>query len=160
MLLLAFGQPEFDFGMAPLGEIDAERDEREPLLLRLAEEPIDLLAVEEQFPSTEGFVIHDVTVAVGTDVAVVEKDLAALHAGVTILKVYAPVTKGFDLRTLEHDARLELLFNEIVVVGLAVGSDSFFVLFFSLLHHQAASLRESQSCQVLTRIIHTCIMWA
>ena len=85
MLLLAFGQPEFDLGKAPLGEIDAERDEREPLLLRLAEEPIDLLAVEEQFPSTERLVIHDVAVAVGTDVAVVEKDLAALHAGVTIL---------------------------------------------------------------------------
>jgi hypothetical protein len=30
-------------------------------------------------------VIHDVAVAVGTDVAVVEKDLVALHAGVTIL---------------------------------------------------------------------------
>jgi hypothetical protein len=85
MLLLAFGQPEFDLGMAPLGEIDAERDEREPLLLRLAEELIDLLAVEEQFPSTERLVIHDVAVAVGADVAVMEKDLTALHAGVTIL---------------------------------------------------------------------------
>ena len=85
MLLLAFSQPEFDLGKAPLGEIDAEWDEREPLLLRLAEELIDLLAVEEQFPSTERFVIHDVAVAVGADVAVVEKDLAVLHAGVTIL---------------------------------------------------------------------------
>ena len=47
MQLLAFGQPEFDLGKAPLGEIDAERDEREPLLLRLAKELIDLLAVEE-----------------------------------------------------------------------------------------------------------------
>ena len=85
MLLLAFGQPEFDLGKATLGEIDAERDEREPLLLRLAEELIDLLAVEEQFPSTERLVIHDVAVAVGIDVAVVKKDLTALHAGVTIL---------------------------------------------------------------------------
>ena len=85
MLLLAFGQPEFDLGKAPLGEIDAERDERETLLLRLAEELIDLLAVEEQFPSAERFVIHDVAVAVGTDVAVVEKDLTGFHAGVTIL---------------------------------------------------------------------------
>src|SRR6266850_1934477 len=148
MLLLAFGQPEFDLGKAPLREIDAERDEREPLLLRLAEELIDLLAVEEQFPSTERLVIHDVAVAVGTDVAVVEKDLAVLHAGVTILQVHTPLSQGFDLRTLEYDARLELLFNEIIVVGLAVGSDGFFVLLFSLLHHQAASPRESQSRQV------------
>ena len=85
MLLLAFGQPEFYLGKAPLGEIDAERDEREPLLFRLAEELIDLLAVEEQFPRTERLVIHDVAVAVGADVAVVEKDLTFPHAGVTIL---------------------------------------------------------------------------
>ena len=85
MLFLAFGHPQFDLGQAPRGEIDAERDEREPLLLRLAEELIDLLAVEKQFPSTERLVIHDVAVAVGTDVAVVEKDLTTLHAGVTIL---------------------------------------------------------------------------
>ena len=85
MQLLAFGQPEFDLGKAPLGEVDAERDEREPLLLRLAKELIDLLAVEKQLPSAERLVIHDVAVAVRTDVAVVEKDLSALHAGVTIL---------------------------------------------------------------------------
>ena len=85
MLLLAFGEPKFDLGKASLGEIDAERDEREPLLLRPTEELIDLLAVEEQFPSTERLMIHDVAVAVGTDVAVVEKDLTVPHAGVTVL---------------------------------------------------------------------------
>src|SRR4051812_41468645 len=60
MLFFAFGQPEFNFGKAPLGKIDAERDEREPLLLRLAEEFIDLLAVKKQLPSTERLVIHDI----------------------------------------------------------------------------------------------------
>ena len=85
MLLLAFGQPEFNLGKAPVGKIDAERDKREPLLLRLGEKLIDLFAMEEQLPGTERLVIHDVAVAVWTDVAVVEKDLAALHAGVTIL---------------------------------------------------------------------------
>ena len=153
MLLLAFGQPEFDLGKAPLGKIDTEWDEREPLLFRLAEKLIDLLAVKEQFPGTEGLVIHDVAVAVGADVAVVEKDLAVLHAGVTILQVHAPLSQGFDLRTLEHDARLEFLFNEIVVVGLAVRDHGFFETVF-LFPHQAASPRESQSRQVLTRIIH------
>jgi hypothetical protein len=149
MQLFTFGQPEFDLGKAPLGEIDAEGDERESLLLRLAKELIDLLAVEEQFPSTERLVIHDVAVAIGTDVAVVEKDLTALHAGVAILQVHAPLSQGFDLRTLEHDARLELLFNEVVVVGLAIRSDGFFALLFLLLHHWSASPRESQSRQAL-----------
>ncbi len=137
MLLLAFGQPEFDLSYAPLGEIDAERDEREPLLFRLAEELIDLLAVEEQFSRTERLVIHDVAVAVGTDVAVVEKDLVALHAGVTILQVYAPLSQGFDLRTLEHNARLELLINEIVMVGLAI-RDHRFCEAVLLFPHQAS----------------------
>lgn len=37
MLLLTFRQPKLNFGKTPLGEIDAERDEREPLLLGLPE---------------------------------------------------------------------------------------------------------------------------
>ena len=85
MLLLAFGQSKFNLREAPLGEIDAERDEREPLLLRLAEKLIDLLTVEEQFSGAERLVVHDVAVAIGTDVAVVEKDLSVPHASVTIL---------------------------------------------------------------------------
>jgi hypothetical protein len=105
--------------------------------LRLAEELIDLLAVEKQFPSTERLVIHDVAVAVGTDVAVVEKDLGALHAGVTILKVHTPFSQGFDLRTPEHDARFELLFDEIVVVGLAIRDHRFFEALL-LFPHQAS----------------------
>jgi len=144
MLFLAFGQPEFDLGKAPLGEIDAERDECETLLLRLAEELIDFLAVEEQFPSTERLVIHDVAVAVGSDVAVVEEDLSALHTGITILEVHAPFSDGFDLGPLEHDPRLELFFNEIVVVGLAIRHDRFFALIFLSLHDWPASPPKSQ----------------
>ena len=85
MLLLAFGQPEFDLGKASPGEIDTERNECESLLLRLAEELIDFFSVEEQFPSAKRFVIHEVAMAVGTDMAMVEKGFAALYAGITIL---------------------------------------------------------------------------
>ena len=123
MLLLALGQPEFDLGKAPLGEIDAERDKREPLLLSLAQELIDLLTVEKQFSSTERFVIHDIAVAVWTDVAVVKKCLATFHAGVTVLEVHAALSNGFDLSPLEHDSSLELFFDEIVVIGLAIRDD-------------------------------------
>ena len=137
MLLLAFGQPKFNLRKTPLGEIDPERDERETLLLRLAKEFIDLLAVEEQFPGTEGLVIHDVAVAVGTDVTVVEKDLTLPHAGVTILQVHAPISQGLDLRALEHDASFELLFYEIVVVSLAICDYRFFETVF-LFPHQAS----------------------
>ena len=85
MLLFAFGQPKLNLRKAPLGEIDAERDEGESLLLRLAEKLVDFLAVEEQFSGAERLVVHDVAVAIGTDVAVVEKDLSVPHASVTIL---------------------------------------------------------------------------
>jgi hypothetical protein len=85
VLLLAFGQPEFDLDKAPLGEIDAEGDECESLLLRLAEKLIDLLTVEEQFTGAEGFVIHEIAVTVRADMAMVKKDLSALHTGVTVL---------------------------------------------------------------------------
>ena len=85
MLLLAFSQSKFNLREASLGEIDAEGDERESLLLRLAEKLINLLTVEEQFSGAERLVVHDVAVAIGTDVAVVEKDLSVPHASVTIL---------------------------------------------------------------------------
>ena len=134
MLLLAFGQPEFNLRKTSFGEINAERNEREPLLLRLAEEFIDLLAMEEQFPRTERLMIHDVAVAIGTDVAMVKKRLAALYAGVTVLEIHPSLSKGFHLRTLEHNACLELLLNEIVVVGLAICGYCLFEAIFLFPH--------------------------
>ncbi len=152
MLLLALGQPEFNLGKAPLGEIDAERDDRQPLLLRLAKEFIDLLAMEKQLSGAERLMIHDVAMTVRADVAVVEKNLTLPHAGVAILQVHAPISQGLDLRALEHDARLELLFYEIVVVGLAVCDYRFFetVLLFP---HQVSAFR-SQHPAVLRFTFH------
>jgi hypothetical protein len=148
MLLLALGQPDFDLGKAPFGEIDAERDDRQPLLLGLNQELIDLLAMEQEFPSTERLMIRKVAVAIRTDVAMVEKDLSLSHTGITVLQVHAPISQGLDLRALEHDARFELFLYEIVVVGFAVGGDGFFTFLFLLLHHWAASPRKSQRLQV------------
>ena len=150
--LFPFGQPEFDLRKASFGEIDTEGDERQSLLLRLAEKLIDLLAVEEQLPGAEGFVIHDVAVAVGTDVAMVEKDLPFSHAGVTVLQIHTPISQGLDLRTLEHDTRLELLFYEIVVVGLAISDDGFFETVF-LFPHQVSAFH-SQHPAILRFTFH------
>src|SRR5262245_2102638 len=82
--------------------------------------------MKEQFPWSKGVVIRDVAVAVGTDMAMVEESLGTFHTGVTILEVHAPLSDGLDLGPLKHDARLELLLNEVVVVGLAIRSDRFF----------------------------------
>ena len=120
MLFLAFGQPEFDFGMAPLGEIDAERDERETLLLRLAKELIDLLAVEEEFSSTERLVIHDVAVAVRTDVTIEQPDFSVLHKTVAVLEVDLPFANRLDLGTLQHHAGFKGFEYVVVMVGLSI----------------------------------------
>ena len=141
MLLLALGQPDFNLGEAPFGEINAERDDRQPLLLGLNQKLIDLLAMEQEFPSTERLMIRKVAVAVGADVAVVEKDLSLSHAGITVLQVHAPISQGLDLRALEHDARLELLFNEIVVVGFAIRDHRFFETVF-LFPHQTSDFHD------------------
>ena len=135
MLFFPFGQPEFDLGETTFGEIDAEGDERQPLLLRPAKELIDLLPVEEQFPGTERFVIHDIAMAVWTDVAMVEKHLAVPHAGIAIHQVHTPLSQRLDLRTMEHDPSLELIFDEIVVVGLAVRGHGFFETVLLFPHH-------------------------
>ena len=84
MLLFAFRQPDFDFGQTTIGEIDAERDNRQPLLLRLCEELVDLFAMEQEFPGAKRFMIRKVAVAIRTDVAMVEKDLSFFHTGITI----------------------------------------------------------------------------
>src|SRR5512146_3426425 len=71
--LLAFGESQLDLGMTALGEIDAEGDEGEALLLGLAEQLVDLFLMQQQLADPERVVVHDVAVAVGTDMAVVEK---------------------------------------------------------------------------------------
>jgi len=144
MLLLSFGQADFDLGEAPLGEINAERDERKSLLLRFAKELVDLLAVEEQLPGAERFVIRNVAVAVGTDMAMMEKNLVALHTGITVLQVHPPFAQRFNLRALKHDARLELLFNKIVMVRLPIRDHRLFktVLLFP---HEASDFHDSEA---------------
>ncbi len=157
MLLLALGQPDFDLGKAPFGEIDAERDDRQPLLLGLNQELIDLLAMEQEFPSTERLMIRKVAVAIRTDVAMVEKDLSLSHAGITVLQVHAPISQGLDLRALEHDARLELLFNEIVVVGFAIRDHRFFEAIF-LFPHQASDSHGQRRGAVKLHLKHSTVL--
>lgn len=91
--------------------------------------------MKKQLPRSEGFVIHHVAVAVGTDVAVVEEGLSALHSGIAVLQIHMPFSDGLDLGPLEHNPRLEFFFNEIVVVGLTIRHDRFFTFLFLLLRH-------------------------
>jgi hypothetical protein len=135
VLLLALGQPKFDFSLTALGEIDAERNECEALLLCLAEQLVDFFLMQEQLAHPDRVMIHDVAVTVRTDVAVMEKDLALFYARVTILQIHPTITKGLHLRAFEDDTGFKLLLNKIVVVGFPVGGHDL-ILLFRLFRHE------------------------
>ena len=115
-------------------EIDAEGNEREALLLRLADKLGDLFLMEEQFACPEGLVVHDVPVAVGIDVAVVQEHLSVVHAGIAVPQIHEAVTEGFDLRSAQKNPGFEPVLDVIVVERLPVGSDDFLAFIFVLRH--------------------------
>ena len=89
-------------------------------MLGLTEEFVNLLLVEQELPDPHGVLVHDVPVAVRADMAMVQKDLAVLHAGIAILKIDASLPKRFDLRSLQNDPGFQLLLDEIIVERLPV----------------------------------------
>src|SRR4051794_16565287 len=71
--LLALGERERDLDPTIL-EIHPGRDDRHPLLGRLANQLPDLLPVKEQLATSQRFVVAGATVAVRADVDVVDPD--------------------------------------------------------------------------------------
>lgn len=128
---LALRQSQFDFGESALGEIDPEGNEGQAFLLGLAEQLVDFLPVQEQFPHPDRIMVHDIAVAVGTDVTVVEEDFPVFHARVTVLEIDLAFPQRLDLRALQLDTGLEALFDEIVMEGLPVGRHGPFCLSLS-----------------------------
>ena len=61
--LFAFGQAKLHLGISTLGEINAQGDQRETLLLCLAKQLVDLRLMEKQSAHPRRIVIHDVAVA-------------------------------------------------------------------------------------------------
>ena len=121
ILLLALREPDLNLGMAALGEIDAEWNERQPLLLGPADQLVDFLPMQQQLSGPRRIMVHDVAVAVGADMALVQKDFVLMDGGVAVLQIHATFSKGFHFRPLEYDAGFKFLFDEIIVVGLPIG---------------------------------------
>ena len=70
-------EPELDLGQS-VREVHAERDQREPLLGRRADQALDLLAVEQQLAGADRLppgLVH--RLLVGRDVHALEPDLVA-----------------------------------------------------------------------------------
>jgi hypothetical protein len=127
---LPLGQAELDLGMTAWGKIDAQGNQGQALLLGLAEQFIDLLLVQQQLTHTNRIMVHDVAVTIGTDVAMVQKHLSALHGCVAILQIGPSVAQRFHFGPLQDDPGFEFFLDEILVIRFAVRNDDFLALFF------------------------------
>src|SRR6185312_14048276 len=108
VLLLALGQRHLQLGQAAVVPEQLRRDDRATLALHRADQPVDLLALEEQLPVAPGLVVEvRAGLGVGRDVGVDQHDLVALHGRIALSDVGAAVAQGFPLRAGERQARLE-----------------------------------------------------
>ena len=121
--LLAAGEPELDLGPALLVDVEPQRDDRLALGLRLAQQLVDLGAVEEELAGPLGLVVVAVAAFERRDVGADEPRLAALDPGVGVGQVGLAGSERLDLRPGQDDARLERLVDREVVAGSSVERD-------------------------------------
>jgi hypothetical protein len=121
--LLAPGEPQLELGPAFAGEIEAQRDDRQALRLRLAEQLVDLGAVQEQLPLALGLVVVPVGLLERSDVGADQPGLVALDARVGIRQVDLAGADGLDLGAGQDDTGLERVLDREFVPCPAVQGD-------------------------------------
>src|SRR5207245_2403682 len=134
-LPLAAGEADLHLGMVAR-EVDAQRDKCVSLLLDLADQARDLLAVEQELARPHRIVVHDVALCIRRDVDVLQPCLAVVDPDKAVAEVGASVSYRLHLGSRQHHARLVLLVDEVVVVCAAVDRD--IPLFIVLLRHRPA----------------------
>ena len=128
--LLAFCEADQHLGLAA-HEIDLERDEREALLRHFPGELADLFLMQQKLSRAERVVVRQIALGIVADVPVQQEHLLVLHNGVAVGQVCKPQAQGFHFRAQKRDPRFNGLFDEVVVVRLAVRSNCGIVFFFS-----------------------------
>ncbi|HEX5014065.1 MAG TPA: hypothetical protein VFV72_07865 [Candidatus Limnocylindrales bacterium] len=123
MGLLAAREPELDLRPALAGEIEAERDERQALRLRPAQELVDLRASEEQFPDPLRLVVVAIALLERRDMGTDQPRLVALDARVGVGEVDLAGADGLDLGTGQDEAGLERLLDRELVPRPAIERD-------------------------------------
>jgi len=126
---------DFDLGLA-FCEVDLQRHEGEPSFPGFGVDLADLLLMQEELPGPKRFMVVAVAVRIGTDVHLVEKDLALLDGGVAVLEVRPALTEGLDFRTDKDHPGLVGILYEKVAPGLLVLADDLLggVLFYLFCH--------------------------
>src|ERR1700687_982726 len=120
-LLFALRQREFDFDLAIL-EIHARGNQRESLLLGLANQLANFFFVKQKFAGTKGGMIGVVAVLIGADMAVEEPEFTILDQPVGVFEIGFAGSNGLHLGSGENNSGLEFFEQEIVVTRVPVYS--------------------------------------
>src|SRR5205085_10575465 len=120
--LLAARQRDLDLCVAPL-EVHAGGHEREPFLLSLADQALDLAAVQQELSRPLRLVVLARGRGIWRDVHVLQPHLAVVHGGVGVLELDLAVPQRLDLRSLQLHPALPLLEQVVAERRLPVGSD-------------------------------------
>src|SRR3954468_18273118 len=120
--LLAAGERERGLDLAVL-EVQVERDERQPALLGLADELVDLGAVHEHLALAAGGVVGPGALGVLGDVHVLQPHLAAVDGGEAVDQRRTTGTQALHLGAGEHQTHLVGVQDRVVVPRLLVLGD-------------------------------------
>src|SRR5215217_4379881 len=126
--LLALGQRERGLDLAVF-EVQVERDEREPALLGLADELLDLGAVHEHLALATRSVVGPRALRVLGDVHMLQPHLAAVDGGEPVDQRGTAGPQALHLRAGEHQAHLVGVEDRVVVPRLLVLGDELAPLF-------------------------------
>src|SRR5664280_2319326 len=124
--LLAAPEPDLQLRVPPAVDEEPERDDRQALRLGLAQQFVDLVAMEEQLPGALRLVVEAVAPGERRDVGADKPGLAALDPRVGLLETDVARPDRLDLRSGQDQAGLERVLDGVVVAGLAVEGDGRF----------------------------------
>src|SRR6202008_2392894 len=122
VLLLPLGESDGPFHSAVL-EVHAHRDEGHAALDGLANQLLNLVAVEQQLSPAQRLVVRVPAVGVRADVDVVQKHFPIVDPREAVAEVDAAFANRLDLGAEQRNARLERLEKVVVVMRFAVLGD-------------------------------------
>src|SRR5450759_211859 len=121
--LLAARQPQLHLRPAAR-EVDRQGHDRQALGLGLAQELVDLAAMQQQLPGALGLVVEaDIRRPPRGDVQADDPGLVTLDARVGIREAHLVIADALDLGAAQHDACLEGVLDAVVVMGSSVPGD-------------------------------------
>src|SRR5271166_4696809 len=123
MMLFTLAEAELCLDHAAL-EIQAQRHERQTLLLQRAQHAPQLARVQKQLAIAARLVLREERpLAVRRDVDVDKPGLACFHADVSVGEREDVDAQALDLGAGEHETRLQALADEVFVEGPAIARD-------------------------------------